>query len=75
MNWVRNLLTGKDNQTIDMGRVLWAVSLVSLVGNEAYAIGWHGQPFDPSAFATGCAAILAGGGAALGFKAHTEPGN
>ena len=65
--------TGRDNSTIDLGRVLWAVLTLALTLLEAHAVMWRLQPFDPVAFAGGAAAILAAGGAALGFKSATEP--
>ena len=65
--------TGRDNSTVDLGRVLWAVLTLTLAVLEAHAALWRLQPFDPVAFGGGAAAILAAGGAALGFKAATEP--
>jgi len=65
--------TGKDNQTLDIGRILWAVSVLSFLGMGFFAI-YKGQVTDFIAFGTGCAAVLAAGGAALGFKSKTEPG-
>lgn len=65
--------SGRDNQSVDMGRVLWAVSVLALIVFQAHTV-WTDGHFDPIAFSGGCAAILAGGGAALGMKATTEPG-
>jgi hypothetical protein len=73
MAFLTHLFTGKDNTTGDLGRVLWAFFSVALAGHEALSVV-HGQPFDPIAFATASAALMAGGGAALGLKAKTEPG-
>jgi hypothetical protein len=70
---MRQLFTGKNNTTLDLGRVLWATVTVHYLGLSA----WHvvtTHSFDPMGWATGAAAVLAGGGAALGMKAGTEPG-
>jgi hypothetical protein len=67
-------LTGRDNVSIDIGRVVWSGLSVALAAFEGHAVIWLHQPFDPVAFATGAGAILAAGGAAIGMKAHAEPG-
>ena len=64
--------TGADNKSIDVGRILWAMSVVSFLVMGFYGI-WKGQVIDYLAFGTGISAIMAAGGAALGFKAKTEP--
>ena len=70
---ILDTFTGKDNKTIDVGRVLWASSVLSFLGMGFYGI-YKGQAMDYIAFGTGAAALLAAGGAALGMKAKTEPG-
>ena len=68
------LFTGRDNATPDLGRVLWA----AVVAQYLALSGWHvvaHAVFDPIAWGGGAAAVLAAGGAALGLKAHTEPGS
>lgn len=72
--FVKDLFTGRDNKTYDIGRVLWFGSAVAFVGLTAYAIH-QGGIFDPIAWGTGMAAIIGAGGVALGFKASTEPKN
>jgi len=69
---IKQSFTGADNKSIDIGRVLWAMSVVSFLTMGFYGI-WKGQVMDYLAFGTGVAGILAGGGAALGMKAKTEP--
>ncbi len=64
--------SGKDNQTLDVGRILWASSILSFLGMGFYGI-YKGQAMDYIAFGTGAAALLAAGGAALGLKSKTEP--
>lgn len=68
------LFTGKDNQTLDLGRVLWAKMSVVYCAATFYAL-YKGHPIDYSMWATGAGLILAGGGGALALKAKTEPGS
>jgi hypothetical protein len=72
LSCLRKLFTGRDNQTWDLGRFLWAGFSTSLIVLQAHAV-IHSQAFDPIAFSTGAGAILAAGAAGLGMKAHTEP--
>jgi len=72
MTGSKHMFTGKDNQTIDLGRVLWAKAVVAFLGLAFYGV-YKGNPVDYMAFGTGLAAVLAAGGAAIGFKAKTEP--
>jgi hypothetical protein len=65
--------SGKDNQTLDIGRVLWAVSVLSFLGMGFFGI-YKGEVKDFLAMGTGIAAVLAAGGAAIGLKSKTEPG-
>lgn len=71
--FIKDLFTCKDGVSFDVGRVLWVATVLSLIGFEGYSIVWHSQPFDALQFASGAAAALAGGGAALGMKRLTEP--
>lgn len=68
------LFTGKDNQTLDLGRVLWAKMSVVYCAATFYAL-YKGHPIDYSMWAAGAGLILAGGGGALALKAKTEPGS
>ena len=69
---ILNTFTGKDNITIDMGRVLWCVGVFVYFGLSIYDI-YIGHTFDPAAWGTGLGLVLAGGGAAIALKAKTEP--
>ena len=74
MAGLKQMFTGKDNKTIDLGRVLWAKAVVAFLAIGFYGI-YEGNPMDYLAFGTGLAAVLAAGGAAIGLKAKTEPGS
>jgi hypothetical protein len=69
---IQHMLAGADNQTTDLGRVLWALSFMVALGIEAYSVA-TGRPFDIQAHGIGVCALLASGGAALALKAKTEP--
>jgi hypothetical protein len=68
----RNLFTGVDNSTYDLGRVIWVhfalvYSLVSV---------WHlynGNGFDPLTWSAGAGAVMASGSGSLLLKKSTEP--
>ncbi|MBU6246485.1 MAG: hypothetical protein KGN77_01915 [Xanthomonadaceae bacterium] len=66
-------LTGKDGTTFDMGRLLWAWGVISFTGLAGYSVVYLHAAFDAVGYGTGFAGVLAAGGAALGFKAKTEP--
>ena len=70
---LKNTFTGKDNETLDIGRILWAVSVVAFIGIGAGAVFVQNQVFDPAQWGLGAGAVLAGGGGAIGMKAKTEP--
>ena len=69
---LKQMFTGKDNKTLDLGRVLWAKAVLAFLGLAIYGV-YKGNPVDYMAFGTGLAAVLAAGGAAIGFKAKSEP--
>ena len=69
----RQTFTGADNQTVDVGRVLWFASVSVFLGLTVWTVIWRGTLFQPGQFAMGAASILGAGGAAIGFKARAEP--
>ena len=68
------LFTGSDNETWDLGRVLWAKLSVTYIGLSLWYYG-SGHAFDPVAWSAGGACLLAGGAANLKIKQTTEPTN
>ncbi|RTL40573.1 MAG: hypothetical protein EKK53_15405 [Burkholderiales bacterium] len=73
MKPLRDILTGRDNVTHDIGRWAAVASIVTGLGLQIYAVGWRGQPFDMLAFGGGIGALAAGIGALLKLKEGTEP--
>ena len=69
---LRTAITGQDNRSVDMGRLLWAFTITCLCVFEGVAVCLRGT-FDPMTFSTGAATLLAGGGVGIAVKAHTEP--
>jgi len=69
---ILHTFTGKDNNTIDMGRLLWCIGVLVYFGLSIYDIS-IGHNFDPAAWGTGLWLVLAGGGAAIALKSKTEP--
>ena len=75
MIFVKQLFTGCDNSTADIGRVLWCVSIVAFVSMAGYSLATGHYVFDPISYGGGLASLIAAGGAALRFKSGTEPGD
>jgi hypothetical protein len=73
MKPLRDMLTGKDNETHDFMRWLGMLGGLTALGLQIYAVVSKGQPFDMQAFGIGLGALVAGVGAALGMKKDTEP--
>ena len=63
-----HLLTGKDNATLDLGRVSWAASYLAVIVHDIC------KPGTLQDLAIALAAVAGAHGIALGFKAKTEPG-
>ena len=72
MSIVRQLLTGIDGATHDLGRWSWAGSFLAVT---AAAVGnwWHGVALDVMALAQALGVVAAAHGAALWAKKDTEP--
>ena len=69
---LRDLFSGKDRYTLDLGRILWALAFLVFLGLTVYSIV-AGVDFD---FVSWCGAVgllLAAGGTALKIKETTEP--
>lgn len=69
---LRDLFSGKDNYSLDIGRILWAVGVVVFLGMSIVDLFVESK-FDYISFGAGFAAVLAAGGAALKLKESAEP--
>lgn len=64
--------TGADNSSVDLGRVLWALSTIAFLSFEFVAL-LRGAIFDPMVFAGALSTLAIGHGASLRLKGDTEP--
>jgi hypothetical protein len=67
----RHSLTEADNQTFDVVRVSFFLSVISAISFAGYAL-WKSGTFDVMSFATGLAALIGGGGAGIGVRSKME---
>jgi hypothetical protein len=70
---VKNILTGRDNETFDIARVMWGFSVLVFLGITVASF-IRGDSWHPYETAQGIAWILFGGGASVAVKGNTEPG-
>lgn len=71
-NVLKSLLTGRDNLTYDVARVLLFFGGIVFLGCTVLAVVKSMQ-FDMEKFGYGLGALLGGGGVGIGAKGHTEP--
>ena len=69
---LRPLLTGRDNRTYDVARVLLFAGGIVFLVCTLVAVA-HSLTFDMENFGLGFGALLGGGGVGIGAKAHAEP--
>lgn len=70
--FLRTLLTGRDNLSWDVARVLMFLGGLVFLGCTIISVLKTLQ-FDMDKFGYGMGALLGGGGAGIGAKAHAEP--
>jgi len=69
---IAQLLTGKDNQTNDIARWSWFISLAVVIGLAVYEVMNHSS-FSIREFAESVGIISGAHGAAVMMKKDTEP--
>ena len=72
MDFLKQLFTGRDNKTHDLGRWSWAAATVSVIGGGAWN-AVHAGAVDLMAFAQAIGVVVAAHGGALWAKKDTEP--
>jgi hypothetical protein len=72
MKIARDLFTGRDNETHDVARYSWVVSVSAAIALACWS-AVHNNVVDLAAFGTCIAAIVGAHGAALWAKRDTEP--
>ncbi len=70
---LRQLGTGKDNQTHDIVRWLAAITFLVSIGLTIYIVIVKDKPFDIQEFGIAISTLFASIGAALRLKETTEP--
>jgi hypothetical protein len=68
----QDILTELDNETYDLSKLLWMLSVVVFLIVSIIAI-LKGQTWNPGEYGLGIAAVLAGGGAGVSLKNFTRP--
>jgi hypothetical protein len=68
---IKQLLTGKDNNTYDLGRVTWLISLVAVIALALYETTHVTVSIRELAESLGI--VSAAGGASVAMKSKTEP--
>ena len=74
MNWFRQLITGKDNQTLDFIRVAAIFGVLQGLGLTLYTVVIQHEHFVLQQFGVGLGCLLGGAGVGIGLKKGTEPG-
>lgn len=72
-SFLNDLFTTRDGVSFDVGRVLWALSMVWFLGLAGWSVIFNHIPFDALAYGGGAAGLLAGGGIGIGAKRKDEP--
>lgn len=70
---LKQLLTGKDCETYDIGRVTWLISLLAIIALAFYEVMHNTVSIRELAESLGI--VSAAGGASVAMKAKTEPGD
>jgi hypothetical protein len=68
---LQQLLTGKDNQTYDLGRVSWLVGMIAVIGLAAYEVMHSSVSLRELAESLGI--VSAASGASVAMKQGAEP--
>lgn len=70
---LKQLLTGKDNETHNMAKYLGLITFLLGLGLEIYSVVYNNEKFDLKDFGTGMGLLFAGYGAALKLGETSEP--
>jgi hypothetical protein len=70
---LKQLLTGKDNETYDLGRVSWLIGMLAVIGLAFYEV--MNAQVSLRELAESLGIVSAASGASVAMKAKTEPGD
>lgn len=72
MKALLHMLSGPDNQSVDIARVLWALGFINFLAlSDIHAIRDH--LYDPVTYAYALGAALTAGALGVAIKSKTEP--
>jgi hypothetical protein len=69
---INDLLTGKDNQTHDLGRWAWMLGFLTVIAIAIYEV-YQARPISLTELASALGIISGAGGASVMMKSNTEP--
>jgi hypothetical protein len=72
INWLRHILTGKDNETHDIARWSWVITTLTTISGAAWN-AYHAGVIDLMSFAQAIGIITGAHGASIMMKKDTEP--
>lgn len=72
LNWIKQLVTGKDNQTHDVARWSWFTTTIATISGAIWNAA-HSGVIDLMSFAQAVGIIAGAHGAAVMMKKDTEP--
>ena len=72
LSWLNQLLTGKDNQTHDLGRWTWLIGFIAIIAIAIYEV-IHQRDISLRELAESLGIISGASGASIMMKKETEP--
>lgn len=72
MVWLKHIITGIDNYTVDVARVLWIVGSLVFLGLAGFEV-YKTERFDMAGFSLAYGGLLAAGAAGVKIKESSEP--
>lgn len=72
-DFITHCLTGKDNTTFDLFRVLACMGVIEGLGLVIYTVVFKAQPFSLMEFGSGLGVVLVAAATALKVKSTEEP--
>lgn len=67
----RDIFTGRDNKTHDIGKWSWAICIAAVIAHDGYLL-YHKTVVDVLSFAAALGAVCAAHGIAIGAKKATD---
>ena len=74
IKFITDCFTEADGKTWDLGRIQWFIGTLVFFGVSLFSYIYHGQTFDPVAWATGFSGTLLAGGGMIWLKDKEKNG-